>query len=124
MKKQFVKKEHSKPFIAKDGALIFELLCPETSDIQNLSVASGYLKPRQKALPHFHRISEEVYYVITGRGRVRVGNDTMNIGAGDAIHIPVGAVHALENTSSRERMKILAISAPPYGDNDIFFVDK
>ena len=121
-KNSFIKKEQGKPFIARDGALIFELLRPETSDIKNLSVASGYLKPQQKALPHYHKKSEEVYYVISGTGRVRVDEDVADITTGDAIHIPIGTIHALENTSMKKKMKILAISVPPYSDDDMFFV--
>ena len=120
----FVKRERGKPFIARDGALIFELLRPETSDIRNLSVASGYLKPKQKALPHYHKKSEEVYYVISGDGKVRIGDNVEKISEGSAAHIPAGVVHALENMSTKTEMRILAISAPPYSDDDIFFVDK
>lgn len=124
MKKSlFVKKEQGKPFIARDGALIFELLRPETSEIKNMSIASGYLQPKQKALLHYHKKLEEVYYIISGRGKVRVGDSVENISEGVAVHIPIGVVHALENTSVKNPLKILAISSPPYRDDDMFFVD-
>lgn len=121
--KSFVRRARGKPFIARDGAEIFELLRPETSRIKNMSIASGHLQPGQKAFEHWHKKSEEAYYVVSGRGRVRVGDEVMNISTGDAIHIPIGALHALENTSQTEQMHILAISSPPYSDNDIFFIE-
>lgn len=118
----FIGKEKGEPFVAKDGALIYELFRGTGTNIQNMSIASGYLKPGQKALPHFHKSSEEIYYVVVGFGEVRIGNVTEKILQGDAVYIPVGAIHALENTSQFVIMKILAISSPSYEDGDIFFV--
>ncbi len=119
--KSFIGKEKGKPFIAKDGALIFELFRNSGLKIKNMSVATGYLKPKQKALSHFHKKSEEIYYIINGFGKVRVGNKIEKIKKGCAVYIPVGAVHALENTSRAKKMKVLAICSPPYQDDDILF---
>jgi len=43
---------------------------------------------------------------------------------GQAIYVPVGAIHCLENLSFSETMKVLAISSPPYQDSDMFFVEE
>lgn len=122
-KESFLGKEKGEPFIVKDGALIFELFRGSGLEIKNISIASGYLKPNQKAIPHFHESSEEIYYVLSGRGKVRVGEIIENIKKGDAVYVPIKAIHALENTSPTKRMKVLAISSPPYRDNDMFFVN-
>jgi len=118
-----VRRAGGEPFIARDGATIFELLRPETSPVRNLSIAEGFLKPRQKALEHWHEVSEELYYVIVGVGKVKVGDSIEEIETGDVVHVPIGTIHALENTSQMEHMHILAISSPPYTDEDIFFVE-
>ena len=122
-KKSFIGKEKGKPFVARDGALIFELFRDSGLNLQNLSIASGYLRPIQKAIPHFHEFSEEIYYVVSGSGRVRVKDVVEKIKEGNAIYIPIRAIHALENTSRTKIMKVLAISSPPYQDEDIFFVE-
>ncbi len=119
----FVGRERGEPFVARDGALIFELFRGNKFTPRNISIASGYLKPKQKALPHFHNISEEIYYVLFGHGKCRIGEVTEEIEGGDVVYIPVGAIHALENTSATKSMKVLAISSPPYQDSDIFFVE-
>lgn len=123
-KRSFVGIEEGKPFIARDGALIFELFRATVVTPRKISIASGYLKPKQKALPHFHKLSEEVYYVVYGAGKCRVGDVIEKIKAGDAVCIPAGAVHALENTSIFRRLKVLAISSPPYQDSDMDFVEQ
>ncbi|MBI5044807.1 MAG: cupin domain-containing protein [Candidatus Levybacteria bacterium] len=112
----------SKPFIARDGATIFELLRPETSAVNNMSIASGSLESGQIARRHYHVVSEEAYYVVSGEGVAHVGEVSEPIKTGDVVHVPVGVVHGLENVSSTDKMHILAISSPPYSDDDIFFV--
>ena len=112
----------AKPFRAGDGAIVYEIFRPGNSKIKNMGIAGGFLKPKQKALLHFHKISEEVYYIVSGRGKVRVGDLKMKIREGDSIYIPIKKVHALENSSRTKPLKVLAISAPPYSEKDIFFV--
>ena len=121
--KSFVGKERGEPFVARDGALIFELFRNTGLSIKNMSIASGYLEPKQKALPHVHKVSEEIYYVVAGHGKCKIGNIVEKIKEGEAVYIPVGLAHALENTSVSETMKVLAISSPPYQDSDMFFVE-
>jgi len=112
----------TKPFKAMDGATIYEIFRPGNSKIKNIGIAGGFLKPSQKALIHFHKISEEIYYIVSGKGKVRVGDAKVKIREGDSIYIPIKTVHALENTSKTKPLRILAISAPPYSEEDIFFV--
>jgi mannose-6-phosphate isomerase-like protein (cupin superfamily) len=122
MNKSFIGKETGEPFVAKDGALIFELFRGNDLNIKNMGIASGYLKPKQKAFPHFHHLSEEIYFVVSGSGKVRIGGAVNEIEKGEAAYIPAGAIHALENTSQTEEMKILAICSPPYQDEDTVFI--
>jgi quercetin dioxygenase-like cupin family protein len=43
---------------------------------------------------HRHPHSEEVFYVLAGRGRVWIDGATEPVGPGDTVHIPRGAAHA------------------------------
>lgn len=123
MKEQsFIGREQGEPLIARDGALIFELFRGSGLGIRNLSVATGLLRPRQKALPHFHAMSEEIYFILQGGGRVRVGDSFEDIREGEAVFVPKGVVHALENLSVNKPMKILAIMSLPYADDDTIFI--
>ncbi len=120
----FVGREEGSPFVARDGALIFELFKKNRLFVpQKLSIAVGYLKPRQRALLHYHQISEEIYYILSGSGKVRIGNNEEEIRDGDAIFVPLNAVHALTNASHTLDMHILAVCSPPYKNDDIFFIE-
>jgi uncharacterized cupin superfamily protein len=69
--------------------------------------------PRKSAFPfHCHRLNEEMFFVIEGRGEVRVGQEVYPIRAGDVIAcLPGGpeAAHQIVNTGDAE-LKVLAVS--------------
>lgn len=56
--------------------------------------AWGYLENGQEMEAHAHP-SAEIYVVIRGTGRVRVGEEWAAVGAGDVIEIPPDAVHTM-----------------------------
>ena len=41
---------------------------------------------------------EEIYFILSGEGEMTVGEETRHVGPGDAIWIPAGDVHRLQNT--------------------------
>lgn len=51
---------------------------------------------------HRHRGVEEVYYVITGTGEVRVDDETASIRTGDAVPVRFGEPHGFRNTGSED----------------------
>lgn len=69
--------------------------------------------PGKRAFPfHNHRVNEEMFFVIQGRGEVRIGDDTYPIGVGDFISCPSGdesTAHQITNTGNEE-LRYLAVS--------------
>lgn len=120
--KSFIDEEKGRPFIARDGALIYEFFRKTNPKIKNFSIATGFLKPNQKAIPHYHKFSEEIYYILSGVGRVRVDDFIGKIKQGLTVYMPVRSIHALENTSRKNPLKVIAVSSPKYSDKDMFFV--
>lgn len=43
---------------------------------------------------HWHAGNEEAIYVLEGRGRLRRGDETVDVGPGDYIALPAGPAHA------------------------------
>ncbi len=71
---------------------------------------------------HYHKISDEMYYIHIGRGRMRLGDSYTDVTEGDIISIPHGMVHGLVNTGG-ERMVIFIITSPPFDpEHDRFTV--
>lgn len=69
--------------------------------------------PGKRAYPfHNHRLNEEMFYILEGRGEVRIGAETLPIRAGDFIACPPGGpelAHQIVNTGTDE-LKYLAVS--------------
>lgn len=49
---------------------------------------------------HFHSGVDEVYFVIKGKGKVRVNDEWADIAYGDAVPVQAGEIHALESTET------------------------
>ena len=109
-------------FVTKDGSEIRELLAPRNSCIRNQTLAEARLPAGASTAAHHHVNTEEIYYLLEGRGRIRVGEETREVGAGDAIAIPPGAVHQITNTGEAV-LKFLCCCAPGYEHDDTILVD-
>ncbi len=68
-------------------------------------------EPDQRQDAHSHADSDKVYFVVEGRGRIRVGDDEREVGPGTAVLAPAGAPHAVENPGP-ERLRVLVFMAP------------
>jgi len=105
------------PFVTKDGSEIRELLAHRNSCIRNQTLAEARLPVGAATTPHHHAKTEEIYYVLEGRGRMQVGVDTRQVGPGDAVAIPPGALHQISNSGDSE-LKFLCCCAPGYEHSD------
>jgi mannose-6-phosphate isomerase-like protein (cupin superfamily) len=107
--------ERVESFVTKDGSTIREL---HHTELQSLAEAT--LEPSEATERHYHRRTEEIYFVLKGSGTMEVDGQTQTIRPGDAVLIPAGAWHQLENDGSSE-LRILCCCVPPYSHEDTFF---
>ena len=105
------------PFVTKDGSEIRELLAHRNSAVRQQSLAEARLPVGASTIAHFHRRTEEIYYILVGSGRMTVGNSQREVGPGDAIAIPAGALHSICNTGT-ETLRFLCCCAPGYEHDD------
>ena len=112
---ELVRYESLEPFTTKDGSIIREYLHTAAQ-----SLAEATLEPGQSTERHYHRATEEIYLVTKGSGLMEVDGDTRAVRPGDAILIPAGAWHTLENNGSSD-LRILCCCSPPYSHDDTFF---
>jgi mannose-6-phosphate isomerase-like protein (cupin superfamily) len=101
--------------VTKDGSTIRELHHTEAQ-----SLAEATLEPDQATQRHYHRVTEEIYFVTKGSGRMEVDGETQTVRPGDAILIPAGARHELHNNGNSE-LRLLCCCVPPYSHDDTFF---
>jgi mannose-6-phosphate isomerase-like protein (cupin superfamily) len=83
-------------------------------DTANLFCDAYGLEPGQSQAGHKHAVGDKLYFVVSGRGRVRVGGEERAVGPGDLACAPAGAEHAVENPGP-ERLVLLVVMAPKPG---------
>ena len=91
-----------------------------TSPITQCSLAEEMLPPGCAVTPHHHRDLEEIYYIVSGAGLMTVGENSREVGAGDAVYIPRGHRHSLKNTGT-EPIKLILVCGPAFFYEDQVF---
>lgn len=80
---------------------------------QKLGYNVTVIPPHKRGFPlHSHRANEEMFFILSGTGELRVGEETHLLKAGDVVCCPPGGpetAHQITNTSDQE-LKFLAVS--------------
>jgi mannose-6-phosphate isomerase-like protein (cupin superfamily) len=108
------------PFTTKDGSTIRSILDRTNAPVQLQSLAEATLTTDQQTERHYHRVSEEIYFLLEGAGRIEIDGEERNVGPGDAILIPPGTWHQITAISA-EPLRFLCCCAPPYSHEDTYF---
>ena len=108
------------PFLTKDGSQIRELMHPAQHAAHGnraQSFAEAIVLPGTKTALHRHRVSEEIYHLTQGVGRMTLGDRQFDVAAGDTICIAPGTAHCIECVGE-EALKILCACVPAYAHED------
>jgi mannose-6-phosphate isomerase-like protein (cupin superfamily) len=107
-----------KPFTTADGSRIRSILDQTNAPVKNQSLAEATVPSGTSTQRHYHRASEEFYFILEGSGTMEVDGSRREITPGDAILIPPGAHHQI---SASTTLRFLCCCAPPYSHEDTFF---
>lgn len=113
------KRDEQAPFITKDGSTIRSLLDLRNAPVSNQSLAEATLPAGGETERHYHKLSEEFYYLLAGTGTMEIDGEKREVGPGDSILIPTGAWHQIK---AIEPMQFLCCCAPPYAHEDTYFI--
>jgi mannose-6-phosphate isomerase-like protein (cupin superfamily) len=111
-------REAQVPFTTKDGSTIRSLLDASNAPVAQQSLAEATLPAGAATDRHHHRLSEEFYYLLSGRGLLEIEGEEREVGPGDAVLIPAGAWHQIR---AIEPLRFLCCCAPPYAHEDTYF---
>jgi mannose-6-phosphate isomerase-like protein (cupin superfamily) len=101
----------------KDGSTIREILSPANSCTRRQSLAEATLAPGRETQAHYHPQTEEIYYILSGSGEMRIREESQEVGPGDGIIIPPGAAHQIRNIGE-EDLVFLCCCVPAYTHED------
>jgi mannose-6-phosphate isomerase-like protein (cupin superfamily) len=105
------------PFITKDASTIRSILDRTNAPVQNQSLAEARVPAGGGTVRHYHKISEEFYFILEGTGEIELDGERRMVGPGDAILIPTGTWHTINATES---LRFLCCCAPPYSHEDMY----
>ena len=104
-------------FLAGDATRLREILHPDKEALAiRYSLAHAALPPGAASRPHRLRTAE-VYYILHGRGRMHIGADAREVGAGQTVYIPPGALQHIVNTGMTQ-LSFLCIVDPAWHAED------
>jgi mannose-6-phosphate isomerase-like protein (cupin superfamily) len=84
---------------------------------EEISFAIETLQPETAKPRHFHRLSEELYFVLSGTGFVTVNDEKLRLEAGAAVLIEIGDRHFLE-TGPGEELVVAIVNRPAFTPED------
>src|SRR5215210_5391372 len=92
----------------------------QRGDLPEASLTATWVEvaPGSRQRPHGHP-SEQVYVITAGRGRMLVGEEEREVGAGELVYVPSGAVHGIENAS--EEVLTYVSAATPALDAEVAY---
>ena len=77
------------------------------------SLGYSVFTPGTELTPVQHE-TEEVAYVVSGTGELRLDTETVSFREGDALHIPAHTWHAVANTGESDVVMVFGFPPPEY----------
>ena len=118
---RIARRDELAPYVTRDGSEIREWVAPGTPG-RRQSLAEATVPAGGSTLAHLHRVSEEIYLVTSGGGRLRLGSEVRAIAPGDCVVIPPGTVHQLW-AGPAAPLVVVCSCVPPYSHEDTVLVD-
>jgi mannose-6-phosphate isomerase-like protein (cupin superfamily) len=88
------------------------LISPKLQGVKHVGLGMVVLPPESKSTPHPHTTEEETWYVVSGRGKITIGEETAAIEPDTVVVAPPGQTHSIENDGD-EPLKMVWIFTPP-----------
>ena len=117
-----IARDDLRPFVGDDQAIVRELASPGNSGLSRHSLAEIRHPPGTASLEHYHTEAEEVYFVMGGRGGIRVDGEVQAIGPGDVVVITPGQRHKVWQEGAGD-LVLLVTCAPAYSVEEVVFTE-
>ena len=120
---EVIRRQDREPFTTADGSEIRELAGVPSGNARNQSLAEATVPPGGATIEHYHRTTEEIYLFTRGNGRMRLGDDEVEVMAGDCVVIPPGVRHKLW-AGPDEPLVLWCCCAPAYSHEDTVLLEQ
>ena len=100
-----------------EGITSFLLVSSRTCGARHLTTTLVEIQPGGFQRVHSHD-PEQIYFILEGRGFMRVGEDEREVEEGDCVFVPPGAAHGIENRA-KAVLRYFSAAAPAFGEGDL-----
>ena len=91
------------------------LVSQESCGAEHLSAGMFWLAPGNETVADIHPEAEEIYYVVSGQGRLVMDGEEFLVSKGMTVYIPAGVNHQSFNDGEEELCYFYAFGPPPPG---------
>ena len=119
---EIINRSSCKEFVAQDKAVVRELVSPRNSSLKNQSIAEVTIPVGRAVREHYHKKTEEVYSIISGKGEMSLDGETEIVGKGDSIVILPEQRHKMTCIGDEDLVMFVTCS-PSYTDEDQIITD-
>ena len=103
----------AEPFVAADLSEIRLLVDRSNTSIASVSLAHATVAAGAETVWHRLQRTDEIYFILSGRGLVSVGDESREVGSGDTVWIPAGVEQRIRNLGS-DPLAFLCACGPAY----------
>ena len=89
--------------------------------IRQIGFSQAIAETYKPSIPHYHKVGFETYYIISGEGKVMVGDVISHVGPDSFIQIEPMTAHCI---FPETRMLIFVTNSPPWLPEDQFILDE
>lgn len=97
--------------------------CPCGDSTRILTAADGgpcsfHVTSIRDSVRHYHKRSAEVYYILSGSGKMELDGDWVDVEPKTVVYIPVGVRHRLVSDAG---VSTVVVAIPPFDAEDEWF---
>ncbi|MCB2180911.1 MAG: cupin domain-containing protein [Desulfobulbaceae bacterium] len=100
------------PTRIRNGLVSHILLQQGDTQSNNLAITWVEIQSGHNQQPHSHA-PEQAYVIVSGVGRMQVGDEVSDVHAGDLVFIPSNVIHSMENIGT-EKLVYISASVPAF----------
>jgi len=93
--------------------IVRHIVAPWTMGSKNLWIGTSTVEPENKTNSHAHDVNEEVFYCVSGEGKIIVDGEEKEYTPGTVVFCPPGSYHQIINTG-KEPLKSVCSVSPPF----------
>lgn len=97
------------------GREIRDLINGKTVGAKAISLRITDVLPGEVCTPgHTHTECEEVIFILSGKGDIKIGEEVFPMKVGDAVYLPIGVGHLIRNTGKEVMRMACSFSSPDF----------